>query len=502
MTLKRSRQLVAILFVMVFGIAFLGINLLPEKIYGALAHFQLVPAVVGLISGAGLIFIVTFLLIFLLTLIFGRIYCSYLCPMGIFQDFLARLFYRKKKSAKIPVNTQPVFFYLTLITAAFGSLWLINLLDPYSLFGKLVSTLFRPLFYRVNNLLVSGLQQFDIYAVPILKHAPISLSIILFTGTVLLVLLIGSFFQRRIFCRKFCPAGYALSLFSGNSLFSIDIDDNKCTNCSLCSQVCKMDCIDFKNNEVTNKDCVKCFNCLDVCPVNAIQLTRKKPKKAFTPSKRNMIKSSGALATFLLPLPFRASTKQKLLKFDSPVMPPGAGNLQKFTDHCTACQLCVTKCPTDVMTAATGEYGLSGLFQPYMNFNHAYCEYDCNICSSICPTDALDKIALETKQLTQLGTVELKTDLCVVYKNNTDCGACAEGCPTHAVYTEMENNISYPKTRTDICIGCGACQYMCPVDPKAIVVRPNQKQIIAEKPFEESAEDQQQMDKSDEEFPF
>jgi ferredoxin len=320
----------------------------------------------------------------------------------------------------------------------------------------------------------------------------------------LILLVVSSFFQRRFFCTTLCPAGNFLALFSGHSLYKLQLNDQKCINCSACEKICKTDCIDYKNNTIDNSECVTCFNCIAKCPTQAITFSKAKPIKKFQPNRRQVMKNTGLAAAFLLPLSLRKKIKPELTKNQPPVMPPGAKNIDHFTESCTACQLCAANCPTNVITPASFQYGLTGVFQPYMDFNFAYCEYDCNICVTICPSDALQQLNLETKQLTQMGTVELITDLCVVYKNDTDCGACAEACPTHAVYTEMENNINYPKTRTDICIGCGACQYMCPVSPKAIIVNANTEQILAEKPYDEQKGKgvQKPVDKSEEEFPF
>lgn len=503
MKLKRLRQSIAATIFIFLTLAFLGLDFLPHRIYGALAHFQLIPGIVGILTGAGLMFAVSTVIILILTLLFGRVYCSHLCPMGIFQDLLAKVFFQKKQQ-KIHAwqgILAKIIFILVLIFSAIGSLWLLNILDPYSLFGKLFSTIFRPVFYMINNLIVNILHHFDNYSVSVLKYGLISGSLLFFSATMLVLFLGTSFYQKRFFCTTLCPAGQFLSLFTNHSLFKIHLNGDKCINCSACKRVCKTDCIDYKNNQIDNRACVTCFNCIDSCPTGAITFSRKKLTTKFQPARREWLQNSGLAATFLLPLLFRKKIKEKWTPSQPPVMPPGAKNIHHFTESCTACQLCITHCPTKVLKPAFFQYGLTGLFQPYLDFDFAYCQYECNTCTDICPSDALQPLNMETKKLTQLGTVELKTDLCVVYKNHTDCGACAEGCPTHAVYTEMTDNVNYPKTRLDICIGCGVCQNMCPVTPKAIIVHANEEQIIAKKPFHDE-NPRQPANSSDDDFPF
>ncbi|MFP4547678.1 MAG: 4Fe-4S dicluster domain-containing protein [Fidelibacterota bacterium] len=504
MTLKRLRQIIAALFLLLFSLAFVETGLLPDRLFGAIAHTQIIPSVMGILTGAGIFFALSFILVLIMTAIFGRVYCSFLCPLGIFQDFLARIFYKKKNSQTYPLQRiiQGTLFFGIIITAVLGSVWIINILDPYSLFGKIFSNIVRPVAYSLNNGVVKLLQNLDIYSLPVLKFGTMPSTILAFSFLFFSILIFSAMFSRRFFCTTLCPAGFFLSLFAGKSVYRIRFNEENCTQCTLCSRVCKTDCIDYENTRVKNNECVACFDCLSACPASALTYSAHKQEKVFNPGKRELLISSGVAAAFLLPFPFRKTAKAKI-KSGQPVMPPGAQNRDHFTTSCTSCQLCVTHCPTNVITPSIHQYGLSGLFQPHMDFNKSYCEYDCNICTTICPSDAMRKLPMKTKQLTQLGKVELKTDLCVVYINDTDCGACAEGCPTHAVYTVMENNINYPKTRTDICIGCGACQYMCPVMPKAIVVNGNSNQVLADPPNEDDQQSpQKQVDNSEEEFPF
>ena len=138
-----------------------------------------------------------------------------------------------------------------------------------------------------------------------------------------------------------------------------------------------------------------------------------------------------------------------------------------------------------------------------MNYEQGYCNYDCNLCGHVCPTGAISPLELPEKQLVQIGEAQLDKDLCIVHTRDEDCGACAEVCPTHAVYTEERDNVFYPEMNLELCIGCGACEFVCPVTPKAIFVEGNAVHATAKEPFYDQ-EPVQQTDpqQGDEDFPF
>jgi len=155
-----------------------------------------------------------------------------------------------------------------------------------------------------------------------------------------------------------------------------------------------------------------------------------------------------------------------------PIMPPGAGNFDRFTQKCTSCHLCVAKCPTQVIKPSFLEYGPGGMMQPMMNFDHQFCNYDCTLCSDVCPTEALLPLTREQKNHNQMGVVQLYLENCIVYTDETSCGACSEHCPTQAVrMVHYKDSLTIPEIEPEICVGCGGCEYICPAKPwKAIFV--------------------------------
>jgi ferredoxin len=165
------------------------------------------------------------------------------------------------------------------------------------------------------------------------------------------------------------------------------------------------------------------------------------------------------------------------------VCPPGAGSVDRYLNRCTACHLCVSACPTQVLRPALLEYGFAGYLRPRLDYTRSFCNFDCRRCGEVCPTGAIALLALPEKQVTRVGRAVLTRELCVVEKDGTDCAACSEHCPTKAVHTvPFRDNLRLPEVRDELCIGCGACEFACPVVPKkAILVTGRRRHERAEK---------------------
>ena len=181
--------------------------------------------------------------------------------------------------------------------------------------------------------------------------------------------------------------------------------------------------------------------------------------------------------------------------------PPGSISTEHFTSTCTACHLCISSCPTKVLQPSLTEWGMFNIFQPFMDYNTSFCNYECNVCSDVCPTGAIIPIIAEKKKLTQLGKAIFVKENCIVETENTACGACSEHCPTKAVQmVDYKNGLKIPEVTDKYCIGCGACEFACPVRPfKAIYVDAHLVHRVAEKKPTEKLD--QNIDYK-EEFPF
>jgi ferredoxin len=192
-------------------------------------------------------------------------------------------------------------------------------------------------------------------------------------------------------------------------------------------------------------------------------------------------------------------------KITAPVSPPGSGSIAHFTSICTACHLCVSACPSRVLVPSFLQYGLSGMMQPRMDYHAGHCNYDCTVCLNVCPSGAIVPLTPEKKKLTQLGVAKFIKENCVVYTDNTNCGACSEHCPTKAVdmvpyLNTASKRLVIPEVNPDICIGCGGCEYACPTKPhKAIYVDGNRVHKLAEQPVEKKIDEKVDYK---EDFPF
>jgi polyferredoxin len=490
-------------------------SLIPAKYTNILLFLQFVPSAMNYISlkaiAAG-----GFIVILVLTFLTGRTYCSFLCPLGIGQDINSRIGGRFKKRFRRYGFRKPhtVLRYsllaITLIVTMVWGIYMITLLDPYSIFGRFMTFFARPAVIALNNVLSGFLGKFDFYT---LSHTPIKpFTLLAYSLPVAFLLLVGamSFTKGRFYCNTICPVGTLLGLVSKVSVFRINFNEEACTRCGRCAMRCKSSCIDFLSHDIDTSRCVGCFNCINVCQDDAISygLVKFKKKEHKTDESRRKVVAASLLLLLgfpqivrsqekTAPKPKKDSTVKENKTF--PVCPPGGGSLADFNKKCTACSLCINACPNGVLQPAIKQYGLSGLMQPVMDYHKSFCTFKCTICTEICPTDALKPLILEAKQLTQLGKVKFIKDNCIVKTEKTACGACSESCPTKAVYmVPFEGNLLIPEINDEICIGCGHCEYACPTVPyKAIYVDGNPIHMAAKKP-----ENVQSEIKTPIEFPF
>lgn len=495
--LRYARQFLAGGIFALFLLLFLGGEDAALTLRPALLSIQFAPSLLKFIAlGAGGM-AVGWLLILALTLLAGRVYCSALCPLGILQDgvgFLARLVRRQRPKFGYQRPHSPLRYgilLLTMISAILGSTSVLNLFEPYSLFGRVTQQIIAPIVAAANNLVVDVLEKFRIYSLPIQPKMPVVSVTAAATLGMALLLVVMAALRGRLYCQTLCPVGTLLGMFSKCAAAQIRIDESACASCKRCERACRAGCIDAAAKTVDMSRCVLCFDCLAQCPAAAIAYRFAEKSAAPAPvdaSKRKFLlgSASAAGAALLASIPLRFLTKPALAaSAAAPVTPPGSGSRARFAERCTACHLCVSACPTRVLRPAWLAYGLQGVMQPRMDYASGYCNYDCNVCGQVCPTGAILPLPLAEKQLAQIGQARLREDRCVVYRRHEDCAACAEVCPTHAVYTVERNGVRYPVTNLEFCIGCGACEYVCPQRPKAIEIQGNSQHAAAKPPYED-----------------
>ncbi len=508
MKLAKIRIAFSALLFILFLLLFFGGEKQAAFLSPLLFPWQFVPALINIFTKPETLFIFGFIVLLGLSLIFGRLYCSFLCPLGTLQDIFIALFRkvgpRRNHSFQKPQNwlRYPILV-LTSLTVAWGAMALLNFLDPYSIFSRTMTHLVEPLTVWTYNAVIGFLHIFDIYVFDKKLHSvpPVILSV---TAGFFLLIAGMSFASGRLYCNTFCPVGTLLGLIARISFFKLTLNETSCNACGRCASVCKAGCINMQEMTIDWSRCVNCFNCLDACPQSSIRYTfsrRMHGQNNWSPARRGFLTGSvAAVGSILLLL----NSHIRLAfggKTNTPITPPGSIGLQHFTNTCTACHLCVSVCPTKVITPAFLEYGVAGLMQPLLNYRESYCDYECNLCGKICPTGAIKPLALEEKKFTQIGEAKLIKERCIVYINNENCGACGEVCPTHTISFVNKNNILYPETDVQYCIGCGACEKACPTAPKSIIVNSRQLHQRAAK-YTAQKQEFQKISPADKAFPF
>ena len=418
-----------------------------------------------------------------LTLIFGRIYCSVICPLGIMQDIFGWFGKKAKKNRYTYSKALSWLRYgvlaVGIIAFVLGLSTIVQLLAPYSAFGRIATNLLQPVYVAGNNVLASIAEHYDSYAfyhTDLWLRSGISLGIAVVTLVILAVL---AWRNGRTYCNTICPVGTILSFLARYSWLKIQFDKEKCRNCSLCTKNCKASCIDYKTHTVDASRCVVCGNCIDSCKFGALSYSRlSRSSRDSSPEneeRRAFLLSSTLLATAAL-----AQQKDKMMdgglaeiedkvapERQTPLTPPGSLSAKNMALRCTGCQLCISECPNGVLRPSSD---LLHLMQPVMSYERGYCRPECNRCSEVCPAGAIKPITPEVKASTQIGHAVWIKKNCIPLTDGVECGNCARHCPTGAIEMVPSNpdddeSPYVPAVNETRCIGCGACEYLCPARP-------------------------------------
>lgn len=455
--LKIFRIVVAAVVFCAFILLFLNPGNVMDRWLGWLPKLQFWPAALA-------VNIASFVLIIVLTMVFGRVYCSMLCPLGIMQDIIYRVRISGKKKNRFKQGFMPAIrsrkpiLLLFILIFCFGHASVACLIEPYSIFGRMVTSI------TAKSLMLASVSL-------------VTLAIITF-----MVLKYG-----RLWCNSICPVGTFLGIFSRNALMKPSIDDDKCVGCGLCAKGCRASCIDPDHHEIDSSRCVACFDCIDNCSTGAIDFKyslpsrKKKADKAPEDSSRRAFITATALTAGSLALKAQEGhgalgllKERQQPQRRTPVVPAGALSLNNLSVHCVACQLCVDACPNNVLSPDTS---LARLMQPKMDFEKGWCRPECNACSRVCPAGAIIKVEPEKKTAISIGHAVYNPELCVVKTDNVECGNCARHCPSGAISMVKSENLDgrrIPSVNAERCIGCGRCEYVCPSRPvSAIYVEGN-----------------------------
>ncbi len=476
--LRKVRLTLAVIFYSLITLLFLDFTGALHHWLGWLAKIQFLPALLALNVGV----VVALLLI---TFVFGRIYCSVICPLGVMQDVVSWFSSRRKKKkyrfSYSPAKSWLRYGVLVLFVAAMlaGAMGVAAIIAPYSAYGRIAQSLFQPVYMLVNNglaYLAERVDSYAFYSVDVWMRSGLVLAVSAATFVVLAVL---AWRNGRTYCNTICPVGTVLSFVARCSLLKVRVDASKCNSCGLCARSCKSSCIDYKNHKVDYSRCVACGNCLGQCRRSALSYGWK---KAEGKSEAKVDESRRAFVVGAVAVAATSAMAQSKKKIDgglaviedkkavdraTPLTPPGSVSARNMQQHCTACQLCVSECPNGVLRASTG---LATFMQPTMSYEHGYCRPECTRCSMVCPAGAIKPIDVADKSSIQIGHAVWVKKNCVPMTDGIECGNCARHCPVGAITMVPsipgdEESAKVPAVNTERCIGCGACENLCPARP-------------------------------------
>lgn len=483
--LKKIRRTLAIVFLLCITLLFLDFTGTAHAWLGWMAKIQFIPAVLALNVGV-------ILLLVALTLVFGRVYCSVICPLGVMQDVFGWMGKKRKKNrysyspAKSWLRYGVLAVFIVALLAGVGSL--VALLAPYSAYGRIAQNLFAPLYGWGNNALAFFAERADSYAFYRTEVWLKSLPTLLVAAATFVAVGVLAWRNGRTYCNTVCPVGTVLGFLARYAWFKPVIDTGKCVDCKLCARNCKAACIDIKNHRIDYSRCVACMDCIGKCHKGAIRYahprkidrtaevrTEQVSARQIDDARRSFL-TAAALVTSAVTL--KAQEKKvdgglaliedkKIPERTTHLIPPGALSARNFSSHCTACQLCVSVCPNEVLRPSAG---LMTLMQPEMSYERGYCRSECTKCAEVCPAGAIHPITRAEKSSIQIGHAVWVKKNCVPLTDGKECGNCARHCPTGAITmvpsdTRNPDSLKIPVVNTEKCIGCGACENLCPARP-------------------------------------
>lgn len=426
-------------------------------------------------------------IVIIITVFLGRVFCGWVCPLGTLHDITGAL----KKKPDVPRAGWTRFKYLVLIfllTASVFSLQLTGLVDPISLLVRSLSLSVYPLFsYAVNsafdavysNVPVSFVVGVSEFAYNIFKKILLPFQQPYFLqsaamGIIFFAVLGLNFIERRFWCKYLCPLGALLGLCSKRALLDRSVSEG-CNECGVCANACGGGAVPDKKNGWKKTECIACMNCENVCPQEAVHFgfSAKKTGATADIGRRRII---GALAMGAIAAPLLKITPDKKAGAANPVLirPPGAPDERQFLNKCVKCGECMKVCITNGLQPTLLEAGIEGIWSPVLVPRIGHCDYNCTLCGQVCPTGAIEKLTLAEKTKVKIGTAMIDTGRCLPYAHATPCLVCEEVCPVpkKAIWREEKTvvnrdgkkmTLNQPHIDLELCVGCGICEARCPV---------------------------------------
>jgi ferredoxin-type protein NapF len=434
-----------------------------------------------------------------LTILLGRVFCGWICPLGTTLDAADKVFFKSARR-NIPkrLHSLKYFILVGIVVAAVFGIQLAYLLDPLSLITRTVTVVVIPplqmsirwlqeLFYALSGSNLGPVASISTKLSDFLGSVQLtSGSQVYFRQTLLILAVFVAIvslnsISRRFWCRNLCPLGALLGLLSYAPLLKRSVS-NSCINCGKCIADCKMAAIPQNPRLTRTEECIECFNCVPICPTKAesFRLHLKPvryPETALSLPRRRILQGAGAglmLAAMIKVDPGRkhALSESSNIKLSSAqlIRPPGSVKESEFVALCTRCGQCMKVCPTNGLQPAIHEAGLEGFWTPILIPRIGYCLQDCNACGQVCPTDAIRPFKVEDKAHIFIGTAVIDRSMCIAWNSNKACLVCDEYCSYRAIKWEVdEKGVKRPVVDESICVGCGICESACPVQPVAAI---------------------------------
>ncbi len=433
------------------------------------------------------------LLTVLLTVIAGRAWCGWLCPLGTVLDLIPlRKRTLRDKQPNIANAWRSVKYGLLiviLVAALLGNLTLL-IFDPLTIFIRTFTTAVWPATDQVVTTIETRL-----YRVPFLSDPISSIDAVLrptilpsqpeyyrdawLFGIVFIGIIALNLIAPRFWCRYLCPLGGLLGWISRGALLRREVSE-ECKGCTLCTTVCPTGTVDASKHYASDPaECTMCLECLDVCPRSTIEFQphlKLSPHQTYDPSRRQFL-AGAALAiggvAFLRADAVRQRNDDRLIR------PPGVIE-DDLLDKCIRCGECVRSCPTHGLQPAFNQAGLEGLWTPLLIPRLGYCAYSCNSCGQVCPVQAIPAMSLDDKRTQVIGKAYIDQNRCIAWADHRDCIVCEEMCPLpeKAIYLEQRDfanrdgttvTVQVPHVERDKCIGCGICEFKCPLNGNAAI---------------------------------
>lgn len=423
-------------------------------------------------------------------LVFGRMFCGWLCPLGTCFDLCSP----KKAHKASPLPARVKYYLLILLGAAAAcTVNIAGIVDPMALLTRALAIVAYPLALLGAAVGLDVVRPAAEYLrLTVLAHAQVReplFSLLPLTAIVTLALFALNYTYPRFWCRSLCPLGALLGLAGRFSLLKRRVS-NKCTACMACSRACPNGAIQPDPLQHDARECLFCLGCKNICPAGAVAFSRGSASSpAADISRRGLLAAAaaGALAAFTVTRDASAKAAETRL-----IRPPGALPDPRFQAACIRCGACLRICPTNTLQPCLFEAGPAGIWSPRLNTRLAGCDQTCCLCGRVCPTGAIRELPLEEKKYAKIGTAAIDKNTCLVWAQDRLCLICDEQCPYNAIVFKWKDGVRRPVVIDTKCNGCGFCEQVCPVQgSSAIRVSPHGEIRLAEGSYRKKADDLQ-----------